>query len=57
MPPTAISHSDERHDKTTVPLDFVEGFDLDGKRCEWSVTSGNTFGRRVIDDGNNCDDC
>jgi hypothetical protein len=43
----------ERHDKTTVPLDFVDGFNLDDKRFEWSATSGNTFERRVIDDGDN----
>jgi hypothetical protein len=38
--------------KTTVPLDFVEGFGLEGKRFEWSVKSSNTFELRVIDDDN-----
>ena len=40
----------DRHYKTTVPLGFVEGFDLDGKRFEWSVKSGNTFELRVVND-------
>lgn len=33
-----------------VPLDFVEGFDLEDKRFEWTVKSGNTFELRVIED-------
>jgi hypothetical protein len=50
MPTTAISKAGERHYKTTVPLAFVDGFELEGKRFEWSVKSGNTFELRVIDD-------
>lgn len=50
MPTTAVSKSGDRHYKTTVPLGFVEGFDLDGKRLEWSVKSGNTFELRVVND-------
>lgn len=53
MPTTAISKAGDRHYKTTVPLAFVESFDLDGKRFEWAVKSGNTFELRVID---NADD-
>jgi hypothetical protein len=50
MPATAINQAGDRHYKTTVPLGFVEGFDLDGKRFEWSVKSGNTFELRVVND-------
>ena len=50
MPTTAINQAGDRHYKTTVPLGFVEGFDLDGKRFEWSVKSGNTFELRVVND-------
>lgn len=50
MPTTSISKAGDRHYKTTVPLDFVEGFDLEGKRFEWTVKSGNTFELRVIED-------
>ncbi len=34
MPTTAINKAGDRHYKTTVPLEFVEGFNLDGKRFE-----------------------
>jgi hypothetical protein len=50
MPTTAISNAGDRHYKTTVPLAFVDGFDLEDERFEWSVTSGNTFELRVITD-------
>jgi hypothetical protein len=50
MPTTAINQAGDRHYKTTVPLSFVEGFDLDDKRFEWSVKSGNTFELRVVND-------
>jgi hypothetical protein len=33
-----------------IPNLCVEGFDLDGKRFEWSVKSGNTFELRVVND-------
>lgn len=50
MPTTSIYEAGERHYKTTVPLDFVDGFDLEGKLFEWTVKSGNTFELRAIDD-------
>lgn len=50
MPTIAISRAGDRHYKTTVPLGFVEVFDLDGKRFEWSVKSVNTFELRVVND-------
>jgi hypothetical protein len=37
MPTTAINRAGDRHYKTTVPLGFVEDFDLDGTRFESEV--------------------
>lgn len=50
MPTTAFNRAGERHYKTTGPLGFIEGFDLDVKRFEWSVKSGNTFKLRLVND-------
>lgn len=36
--------------RTTVPKGLAESFDLEGKKLNWEVASGNKFELTIVDD-------
>jgi hypothetical protein len=36
--------------RTTVPKGLAESFDLEGKKLNWEVASGNKFTLTIVDD-------
>jgi len=50
MTKTAVNQGANGQYKTTVPRDLADGFELDGKRLEWCVISGNKIEVTIVDE-------
>lgn len=50
MPKTRVSQGTNGQYKVTVPKGIAEAMDLDGKRLDWKIKSGNTLEVTVDDD-------
>lgn len=50
MARTTVNRGSNGQYKTTVPRDLADGFDLDGKKLEWRVVSGNKMEVTIVDE-------
>lgn len=50
MPKTRVHQGANGQYKVTVPKGIAEAFDLNGKRLDWKVKSGNTLEATITDE-------
>jgi hypothetical protein len=50
MTKTTVSKGANEQYKATIPKDIGDGFDLDGKKLDWRIVSGNKLEATIVDE-------
>jgi hypothetical protein len=50
MSKTTVNLASNGQYRTTVPKDLADALELDGKKLDWRLKSGNTFEVSIVDE-------